>query len=90
MLDKDHLSDLRNIQSDEDVKEAYSFLTRRQQNLIFKNLKQVKEELLSVKSVVTEQKKKKRAVRLKPVEELIRKLKFSTSVSLMTSLCRKI
>ena len=80
MLDKDHLSDLRNIQSDEDVKEAYSFLTRRQQNLIFKNLKQVKEELLSVKSVVTEQKKKKRAVRLKPVEELIRKLKFSTSV----------
>jgi hypothetical protein len=80
MLEKDHLNDLRHIQSDEEIKEAYSFLTRRQQNLIFKNLKQVKEELLSVKSVVTEQKKKKRSVRLKPVEELIRKLKFSTSV----------
>ena len=76
MLETDHLHDFRELATDEELQEGYSFLTKRQQNLVFKNLKKLKEEFLSVKTVQTPEKKKKRAIRVKPVEELIQKLKF--------------
>ena len=77
MLETDHLQDFRELATDEELQEGYSFLTKRQQNLIFKNLKKLKEEFLSVKTVQTSEKKKKRAVRMKPIEEVLRKLKFA-------------
>jgi len=79
-LENEHIKDFREIADDEDLQEAYSFLTKRQQNLIFKNLKQLKEEFLSVKTVVDSDKKKKRAVKLKPVAELIKNIKFKNEV----------
>lgn len=81
-LEKNHIRDLREIAKDEDLKEAYSFLTKRQQNLIFNNLKKVKQELLSVKNVASETNKKKkvRKIRIKPIEEVIAKLKFKPVV----------
>ena len=79
-LEQDHLRDLRNIPNDEDLQEGYSFLTKRQLNIIFKNLKQVKEELLSVKNIVTSENKKTRAIKLKPISEIIKNIKFKNEV----------
>lgn len=79
-LEKDHIQDYRTLSDDEDLQEGYSFLTKRQQNLIYKNLKKLKEEFLSVKNVVTSDKKRKRAIKLKPVSELIAKLKFKNNI----------
>ena len=59
-LEKNHIRGPREIAKDEDLKEAYSFLTKRQQNLIFNNLKKVKQELLSVKNIASETNKKKK------------------------------
>ena len=72
-----HIRDLEQLSKDEDLQEAYSFLTKRQQNLIHKNLKNFRKELESVKNEKVENSKKKvRKVRLKPIEEQLAKLKF--------------
>ena len=77
MLETDHLHDFHELSTDAELQEGYSFLTKKQQNFVFKNLKKLKDEFLSVKTVQTSEKKKKRTVRLKPVEELLRNLKFT-------------
>ena len=80
-IENDHLKDLRDISTDTEIQEGYSFLTKRQQNLIYKNLKNLKDEFLSVRNVVDKERKRKvRAVRIKPIEERISKLKFRKSV----------
>jgi hypothetical protein len=75
-IEEEHLRDFRELASDEELQEGYSFLTKRQQNLVFRSLKKLKEEFLSVKTVQTPEKKKKRSIRIKPIEELLQKLKF--------------
>ena len=75
-IEEEHLKDFRELASDEELQEGYSFLTKRQQNLVFRSLKKLKEEFLSVKTIQTPEKKKKRAIRIKPIEELLRKLRF--------------
>lgn len=70
-LEKNYIQDYRTLTDDEDLQEGYSFLTKRQQNLIYKNLKKLKEEFLSVKNVVTSDKKRKRAIKLKLFRNLL-------------------
>lgn len=76
-----HIQDLEQLSKDEDLQEAYSFLTKRQQNLIHKNLKNFYKELQSVKNEVVENSKKKvRKIRIKPIEEQLANLKFIPKV----------
>ena len=76
-----HIQDLEQLSKDEDLQEAYSFLTKRQQSLIHKNLKNFRKELESVKNEKVENSKKKvRKVRIKPIEEQLAKLKFIPKV----------
>ena len=76
-----HIQDLEQLSKDEDLQEAYSFLTKRQQSLIHKNLKNFRKELQSVKNEKAENSKKKvRKVRIKPIEEQLAKLKFIPKV----------
>ena len=76
-----HIQDLEQLSKDKDLQEAYSFLTKRQQSLIHKNLKNFRKELESVKNEKVENSKKKvRRVRIKPIEEQLAKLKFISKV----------
>lgn len=80
MLEDDHIKDFRKISTDTEIQEGYAFLTKKQQNLVFKILKTVKQEFLSLKTVSSSTTKKKRAVRLKSISEQIKNIKFKDKV----------